>query len=170
MPQVGAAFAGALLGVGLALRGDGGSAAWGNGLLVAAGVIAGLGALVFAKTTMPESGPSYSYVIQFELEVPATALAGVDIPVTPVPQQIFRCELPRRWGYEFPMTIDPGGVHWRSYGDNEIVVVKTKHDEAPGIRFGADLDRFHNEFMPDLVRQHPRLNLAFAAGAGTAGI
>ena len=94
-------------------------------------------------------------------------MAGVDIPVTPVRQQIFRCALPRRWEYEFPMTIDPDGIHWRSYGDNEIVVVKTKHDEPSGIRFGADLDRFHNEFMPDLVRRLPEfkdLKLVFGWG------
>ncbi len=94
-------------------------------------------------------------------------MAGVDVPVTPVRQQVFRCELPRRWTYEFPMTIDPGGIHWRSYGENEIVVVKTKHDEPPGIRFGADLDRFRNEFMPDLIRRLPEfkdLKLVFGWG------
>jgi FAD-dependent oxidoreductase domain-containing protein 1 len=94
-------------------------------------------------------------------------MAGVNLPVTPVRQQIFRCELPRQWTYEFPMTIDPGGIHWRSYGENEIVVVKTKHDEPPGIRFGADLERFHSEFMPDLVNRLPEfrgLRLVFGWG------
>src|ERR1019366_2868523 len=70
-------------------------------------------------------------------------IAGVNVPVTPVRQQLFRCELPRQWTYEFPMTIDPGGVHWRSSGQNEITIAKTNPNEPPGIRFGADIERFH---------------------------
>lgn len=85
-------------------------------------------------------------------------IAGVHIPVTPVRQQLFRCELPRKWTYEFPMTVDPGGVHWRSCGDNEIVIARTNPDEPPGIRFDADLERFHNQFMPDLVRRLPEFS------------
>jgi glycine/D-amino acid oxidase-like deaminating enzyme len=94
-------------------------------------------------------------------------IAGVPIPVTPVRQQIFRCELPRKWTYEFPMTIDPGGVHWRSYGENEITIMKTKPDEPPGIRFGGDIDRFYSDFMPDLIRRLPEfkdLKLVFGWG------
>ena len=82
-------------------------------------------------------------------------IAGVKLPVTPVRQQVFRCELPRPWTYEMPMTIDPGGIHWCALGLSEIKVVKTKHDEPEGVRFGADLERFHNEFMPDLIRRLP---------------
>src|SRR3989442_542925 len=40
-------------------------------------------------------------------------LAGVDQPVCPMRQHLFRCDLPRLWPYRFPMVIDPGGVHWR---------------------------------------------------------
>jgi FAD-dependent oxidoreductase domain-containing protein 1 len=94
-------------------------------------------------------------------------IAGVRLPVTPVRQQLFRCELPRPWTYEFPMTIDPGGVHWRSYGENEIKIAKTRPDEPPGIRFGGDIDRFHSEILPDLVRRVPEfegLKLIFGWG------
>jgi FAD-dependent oxidoreductase domain-containing protein 1 len=79
------------------------------------------------------------------------------IPITPVRQQLFRCELPRPWDYEFPVVIDPGGVHWRSAPNNlrEIVIAKTNADEPPGIRFGGDLERFHSDFLPALVRRLP---------------
>jgi FAD-dependent oxidoreductase domain-containing protein 1 len=94
-------------------------------------------------------------------------IAGIRLPVTPVRQQLFYCELPRQWTYEFPMTIDPGGVHWRSFGENEISICKTDPDEPPGIRFGGDIDRFHSDVMPDLIRRLPEfagLKLVFASG------
>jgi FAD-dependent oxidoreductase domain-containing protein 1 len=94
-------------------------------------------------------------------------IAGVRLPVTPVRQQLFLCALPRPWTYEFPMTIDPGGVHWRSFGENEIRIAKTDPNEPPGIRFGGDPERFHDELMPDLIRRLPEfagLKLVFASG------
>jgi len=94
-------------------------------------------------------------------------LAGIEIPVTPVRQQLFRCALPRPWTYEFPVVIDPGGVHWRTSPVNEIVIAKTNPGEPPGFRFGCDLERFHDEFMPALVQRLPEfrdLNLIFGWG------
>ena len=94
-------------------------------------------------------------------------LAAVDIPVAPVRQQLFRCALPRPWPYEFPVVIDPGGVHWRSSPNDEIVIAKTNPDEPPGFRFGCDLDRFHHDFMPPLVHRLPEfrdLKLVFGWG------
>jgi FAD-dependent oxidoreductase domain-containing protein 1 len=79
----------------------------------------------------------------------------VALPITPVRQQLFRCALPRPWSYEFPMTVDPGGLHWRSDGDLEIVLAKTRYDEPAGVRFDCDIRRFYDEFMPDLVRRLP---------------
>ena len=81
--------------------------------------------------------------------------AGIHVPIIPVRQQLFRCVLPRPWPYEFPMTIDPGGLHWRSDGMQEIVLAKTKADEAPGIRFDCEIPRFYDDFLPDLVRRLP---------------
>jgi FAD-dependent oxidoreductase domain-containing protein 1 len=92
---------------------------------------------------------------------------GLNLPITPVRQQLFRCELPRPWSYEFPVVIDPGGTHWRSSPNNEIVIAKTNPDEPPGFRFGGDLDRFHADVMPDLVRRLPEfrdLKLVFGWG------
>ena len=65
------------------------------------------------------------------------------------------------------MVIDPGGVHWRSSPNDEIVIAKTDPDEPPGFRFGCDLDRFHHDFMPPIVHRLPEfrdLKLVFGWG------
>jgi len=94
-------------------------------------------------------------------------MAGIEVPVFPVRQQLFRCALPRPWTYEFPVVIDPDGVHWRTSPGDEIVIAKTNPDEPAGFRFGCDLERFHGEFMPALVRRLPEfrdLKLIFGWG------
>lgn len=113
-----------------------------------------------------ESGPVYVIAAGAYSGAVAKSL-GVDVPITPVRQQLFRCELPRPWTYEFPVVIDPGGAHWRSSPNNEIVIAKTNPDEPPGFRFGGDPERFHNDVMPDLVRRVPEfrdLRLVFGWG------
>jgi len=95
------------------------------------------------------------------------ATFGIDVPITPVRQQLFRCELPRPWTYEFPVVIDPSGVHWRSSPNNEITIAKTNSQEPPGFRFGCDLERFHDDLMPVLVSRVPEfrdLRLVFGWG------
>jgi glycine/D-amino acid oxidase-like deaminating enzyme len=88
-------------------------------------------------------------------------LAGVSLPVFPVRQQLFRCDLPRRWAYRFPMVIDPSGLHWRhddavvSAGTDQIVLAKTKHDETAGENFTCDHARWPDEFYPALIRRMP---------------
>jgi hypothetical protein len=72
-------IAGALLGVGLVLRFGGGSAGWGRGLMAGAGVVIAVGGILLASS-LPDSGPSYAHVIEFQLEYPAATLAGVEIP------------------------------------------------------------------------------------------
>jgi len=74
------AIAGALLGVGLVLRFGGLSKKWGQRLMMSAAALFGLGGLLLAVASMPNRGPSYSHVIEFELEYPAVTLAGVEIP------------------------------------------------------------------------------------------
>ncbi len=73
-------IAGALLGVALVLRFGGGSATWSKGLMVASAILIALGGFLLLATAHPDRGPSYSYVIEFQLEVPAATLAGVEIP------------------------------------------------------------------------------------------
>jgi len=90
-------------------------------------------------------------------------LAGVDQPVCPMRQHLFRCDLPRLWPYRFPMVIDPGGVHWRhedpaaSGVPDRIVLAKTKLDEPYGENFACDTSRWMADFYPDLVRRLPAL-------------
>src|SRR5262249_11857688 len=59
-----------------------------------------------------ERGPTYVIAAGAYSGAVAKTL-GTEIPIAPVRQQLFRCELPRPWTYEFPVVIDPGGVHWR---------------------------------------------------------
>jgi MFS family permease len=75
------ALAGALLGAGLALRfGGGASQTWGQRLIVGGCLLTVLAGIVLAIAGTPRRGPSYSQVIEFELEYPSAALAGIDIP------------------------------------------------------------------------------------------
>jgi sarcosine oxidase subunit beta len=90
-------------------------------------------------------------------------LAGVSLPVFPVRQQLFRCQLPRRLEYRFPMVIDPSGLHWRhddalvEDGPDRIVLAKTKHDEMAGENFICDDARWSAEFYPNFIRRMPPL-------------
>ncbi len=87
--------------------------------------------------------------------------AGLHQPVEPVRQHLFRCDLPRYWPYRWPMTIDPGGVHWRHDDPLEpgepdrIILARTKLDEPPGENFACDESRWLADFYPDLVRRVP---------------
>jgi glycine/D-amino acid oxidase-like deaminating enzyme len=89
--------------------------------------------------------------------------AGLDVPIEPMRQMLFRAALPRRWPHRFPMVVDPGGVHWRhddpvEPGDTDgIIVAFTKWDEPTGENFAADLSRWERECLPALVRRLPAL-------------
>jgi glycine/D-amino acid oxidase-like deaminating enzyme len=102
-------------------------------------------------------------------------LAGVSLPVDPVRQQLFRCDLPRRWEYRFPMVIDPDGTHWRHDdaaapgGPDRIVVAKTKHHETPGENFTCDETRWSHDFYPSLARRMPAFR-GLALVEGWAGL
>lgn len=89
------------------------------------------------------------------------AMAGFEQPVQPMRQHLFRCDLPKRWPYRWPMTIDPGGVHWRhddpvsDEQPDRIILAKTKLDEPYGENFTCDESRWLADFYPDLVRRVP---------------
>jgi glycine/D-amino acid oxidase-like deaminating enzyme len=89
------------------------------------------------------------------------AAAGLDVPIRPMRQMLFRATLPRVWPRRFPMVIDPGGVHWRhedpdeNDGVDRIVVACTRWNEPNGENFAADQSRWHSEFLPALVRRLP---------------
>jgi len=113
-----------------------------------------------------EPGPAYVIAAgAYSGQVAQTM--GIDVPITPVRQQLFRCKLPRPWTYEFPVVIDSTGVHWRTAPNDEIVIAKTKADEAPGFRFGCDLERYYGEVFPALRVRIPEfsdLELVFGWG------
>ena len=103
------------------------------------------------------------------------ARAGVNVPVQPMRQMLFRASLPHRWPHRFPMVIDPGGVHWR-HDDavdadqaDRIIVALTKWDEPIGERFEPSLDRWDNEFLPALVHRLPAFR-ALSNVEGWAGL
>jgi len=91
------------------------------------------------------------------------SMAGITLPILPVRQHLFRCELPTRWPYRFPVVVDPTGVHWRHDDpENEsepdrLVVARTRLDEPPGENFNCDLSRWESDFRPLLVRRVPTL-------------
>jgi glycine/D-amino acid oxidase-like deaminating enzyme len=91
------------------------------------------------------------------------ALAGVPVPVEPMRQMLFRCDLPQHWPYRFPMVVDPGGVHWRhddpvhASDRDGIIVAFTNWAEAVGENFAADAERWSTDFHPALVKRLPAL-------------
>jgi FAD-dependent oxidoreductase domain-containing protein 1 len=102
-------------------------------------------------------------------------LAGLDVPVEPMRQMLFRATLPHPWPYRFPMVIDPGGVHWRhedavAEGDaDRIIVAFTKWDEPVGENYAPALERWDAEFLPALVRRLPALR-GLTSVEGWAGL
>ena len=56
---------------------------------------------VSAEVQKIEPGPTYVIAAGAYSGDVAKRL-GFEVPITPVRQQLFRCELPRPWTYEFP--------------------------------------------------------------------
>jgi glycine/D-amino acid oxidase-like deaminating enzyme len=118
----------------------------------AGGVALASGAAIHAPAVVNAGGPYAGAVAR---------LAGLDQPVRPMRQHLFRCDLPRHWPYRWPMTIDPGGVHWRHDDPvtpgqpDRIILAKTKLDEPYGENFAYDESRWLADFYPDLVRRVP---------------
>ena len=118
------------------------------------GVVLGSGDRIEGAAVVNAAGPFAARV---------GSLAGVDVPVQPVRQHLFRCALPRTWPYRFPVVIDPTGVHWRHedpVDDNDIdgiVVARTRLDEPPGENFECDEKRWTTDFRQPLVRRLPAL-------------
>ena len=90
-------------------------------------------------------------------------LAGLRVPVSPMRQMLFRCELPQHWPYRFPMLIDPGGVHWRhddpeTADDRDAVILAfTNWEESPGDNLEPDQQRWARDFAPAMTKRLPAL-------------
>lgn len=91
------------------------------------------------------------------------ALAGLSVPVEPMRQLLFRCELPQHWPYRFPMLIDPDGVHWRhddpvAANDRDAIILAfTNWNEKPGENLEPDHSRWSRDFAPAMIRRLPAL-------------
>jgi glycine/D-amino acid oxidase-like deaminating enzyme len=126
------------------------------GITVRNGAVAGVtlaSGETIAATTVVNAAGSWSGQV--------ARLAGLDVPVVPVRQMLFRATLPRRWPHRFPMVIDPDGVHWRhddptAPGEpDRIIAAFTKWDEPVGENFIPAMNRWETEFLPALVRRLP---------------
>lgn len=95
-------------------------------------------------------------------------LAGAFVPVSPVRQQLVRAALPRPWSYEFPVVIDPTGVHWRSSEYNSIVIAKTETGEPEGEDMAPDPERL-TTLIPALAHRVPEFR-ELAAVQSWAGL
>ena len=90
-------------------------------------------------------------------------MVGIEIPVSPVRQQLFRCVLPHRWPYRFPVVVDPTGVHWRHEDpdgpddSDRLIVARTKSDESLGENFLCDMSRWEPDFRAPMVARVPAL-------------
>ena len=119
-----------------------------------AGVVLDGGERLAADTVVNAAGPFARRL---------AALAGLDLPVEPVRQHLFRCALPVRLPYRLPMVVDPSGAHWRHddtgdrKGPDRLVVARTKLDEPPGENFACDHHRWETDFRPPLEARMPGL-------------
>jgi glycine/D-amino acid oxidase-like deaminating enzyme len=118
-----------------------------------AGVGLADGGRIATRTIVNAAGPWAARV---------ASLAGLELPVAPQRQLLFRAALPGRWPYRFPMVVDPTGVHWRHDDPDHvsdldrIVVARTRADEPPGENFDPDPKRWDADFLPPLLRRMPR--------------
>jgi glycine/D-amino acid oxidase-like deaminating enzyme len=125
-------------------------------IVTAAGVVRGVrlasGDTIVAPVVVNAAGPWGGQL---------AATAGLDVPIQPVRQMLFRATLPRPWPYRFPMVIDPTGVHWRHddpihpSDPDRVVVAFTKWDEPSGENFDVDPQRWTTEFLPALTSRIP---------------
>lgn len=120
--------------------------------------LAGGGPLRIATPVMVNAAGAYAAAVG--------KAAGLDLPIRPQRQHLFRAALPHAWPYRFPMVIDPGGAHWR-HDDairpgeaDRIVVARTRFDEPFGENLACDEERWERDFRPPLVRRMPALAAA----------
>jgi FAD-dependent oxidoreductase domain-containing protein 1 len=116
------------------------------------GVVLASGERIVAPVVVDAAGPWAGAVAR---------MAGIELPISPQRQHLFRCALPSPWPYRLPMMIDPSGVHWRHDDPDHvsdldrIVVAYTRRDEPAGENFACDDSRWEREFAPPLLARMP---------------
>ncbi|CAA9327630.1 MAG: hypothetical protein AVDCRST_MAG89-1978 [uncultured Gemmatimonadetes bacterium] len=97
--------------------------------------------------------------------------AGVELPVSPVRQHLFRLQLHGPLPSRIPMIFDPDGTHWRlddprAPGDPErLVIGRSREDEPAGENFECDHGRLERELLPALARRYPAARVHSVAEA-----
>lgn len=92
--------------------------------------------------------------------------AGVELPIHPVRQHLFRVALDTPLATRIPMIFDPDGTHWRlddaadGSGGDRIVIGRSRAGEPPGENFECDLTRLDDEMLPVFARRHPGVSAA----------
>src|SRR4029079_17185524 len=82
------------------------------------------------------------------------ALAGLEIPVVPLRQHLFRLALERPLAYRLPLTFDPTGLylcHADPTPDDDrecLIFGRSKMDEPPGENFEVDRETFDTDLLP----------------------
>ena len=96
--------------------------------------------------------------------------AGVDVPVTPVRQHLFRLELEGGLPSPIPMIFDPDGTHWRlddarSPGaPDRLVIGRSRPSEPPGENFACD-EGLLDDLLATLERRYPVARIRSVAEA-----
>lgn len=99
--------------------------------------------------------------------------AGIELPIAPVRQHLFRLELEEPLPSRIPMIFDPDGTHWRlddprASGDGErLVIGRSKEAEPAGENFELDMERLEGEMLPTLARRYPAARVCGVAEAWT---
>ena len=100
--------------------------------------------------------------------------AGVDVPVTPVRQHLFRLELEEGLPSPIPMIFDPDGTHWRlddarsPGGPDRLVIGRSRPAEPPGENFACDRSRL-DDLLQTLRSRYPVARVRSVA-EGWAGL
>jgi FAD-dependent oxidoreductase domain-containing protein 1 len=109
------------------------------------GVRTAQGELVEGRAVVIAAGPWASEV---------GAMAGVELPVDPVPRMVYCFDPAEKFNYDLPLVIDPEGLYFRHESGKQILTGKSR-PEAPGIRFDWDRQYFEDDLWPRLVRWVP---------------
>jgi len=94
------------------------------------------------------------------------ALAGVELPIVPVRQHLYRLALERTLSYRFPLTFDPTGLYMRhddpieTGGSDGFIFGRSKTDEPAGVNFEIDYETFREDLLPSLHRRIPAFSNA----------
>jgi len=86
------------------------------------------------------------------------ATIGLELPVSPVQRQVFVAEPAVKPEHRWPLISLPGGLYFRSEGDDRIVIGKSLPEDRIGFDFQWRESRFTEQLWPELVQIVPSLD------------